>query len=428
MPDLVDAGLAGLCVAALAVSRYLSPIVLQVIVVATALCVLLASRRPTVRVTENYEEPKDKGTGTEGMPAPGKLLHFVAGHANLGTAGADAAFVPEQPTEMSSAIVGPPSSQAGVFGEFAMFVTIDGAALGTETSSLIKVAGLSGEAMAHIELLLRPTVHGLVELVARIAGEDVAVERPPGAGQYVYWMMRSGQSMHVGVTGQGGTVTASREVKAAVTPSVTAPMRVNSDSRNLGKISLFGVYEGALDESDAAALLAELRRRAVLSDPVVSRISEDLSAALRDAQETVTRNPYGTDAVQDACASITDWTRPNYADAGAKCREAVRQHCEAAPKSAGCECWDEDAPRYLTAACVNHRMAFGPVVGADLGKLTPKQIETVKSSYGLAPAAKQAVAVVPVSTQQLPAPALPALATTPPPPRVRRWYDILLGT
>jgi hypothetical protein len=344
----------------------------------------------------------------EGMPSPGRLHHLIVGDdmRNKGSAGERATFVRLSEGD----VTGPPSSEAGVFSDFTSFIAFDGKAPATE-ASLMRVAGIRGSDLAHIELLLRPTPDDGVEVVARVGADEAVVQRPPGSGQYVYWMTRAGQTLDVGAVAQGGSVSGTVETGARVSPDVTAPMRLNADSAILGKFLFFGTYSGSLDDRERAALFAELRRRALLADPVVAQLAGELSEAVSQARSATKRNPYGTDAVQDACPSVTDWTRPNLADAGDACRATIATHCEANPKGTGCECWDKDAARYATPACVNHRLAFGKEAGTDLASLTAEQVADVKRKYGLVHA--------------VPAPAPKVAAAPARVARRRRWYDFL---
>jgi hypothetical protein len=142
----------------------------------------------------------------------------------------------------------------------------------------------------------------------------------------------------------------------------------------------------------------ELKRRALLTNPIVSAMADRERASAAAMHDMVNKNPWASEKVAAQCSAIKDWTNPNFAVASDECRASIAHHCQMHPKAAGCECWDQDSATYTRPSCVAQRELFGE---------KPEVVEP--------PEPVQQVTTTP---SEMPPPFLPKPMT---------WLDTLLG-
>lgn len=393
--------IASASVIALCVANRMSPIVIQaVLILAVIVRVYLQAAYPRELMSERFD-PQEP----DAMPYRDYLQYHVKADDNkLTSVGkAEGAFVLQGETA-SSQVVGPPSHLCSVGGDFTIFVTLLGRAP-INRSNVFRVYGsapFEGEqVMIQVQMLMDPQPDGSVDVTASVGPCAVSVKRPQGSDQVSYVFQRTAQSLTLTAftPTASGLVDANEPCTIKVEPTVSTPMTINSPDESVGALVEFGIYSRALPASEMNALVMELKRRALLTNPIVSAMADRERASATAMRNMVNENPWESEKIAEQCSAIKDWTKPNFAVASDECRASIAHHCQIHPKTSGCECWDQDSATYKRPSCVIQRELFGE---------TPQVVE---------PPAPEPTQVI-TTASELPPAFLPKPMT---------WLDTLLG-
>jgi hypothetical protein len=284
-------------------------------------------------------------------------------------------------------ITGMTSQQAGVFEDFTIITTLTLPLNGTV--SLFKVHGMKSGALSKIELAVQPGPEAKRQIQLSCGSSAVTANVSATASPVTIVAMRKGNRVTINQIIHGITPTVDAHEgdlsdDSRMTPEVTTPVELASGGVSGGDAYLkrLIVWSAPLTSDEISAVIKRAWVVEILKDPVVARIIQDEEAASANAANAKTKNPYGSEVIQNTCSAIKDWTLPDaLAMADEACWNSISAHCSANPTSPGCKCWDPALS--LTASCVNFRAQLSGKPPPNLSALTPAQLEQVKHVYGL---------------------------------------------
>lgn len=384
------------------------PLTIQLALLGVLLLALVRKSNETVAIVEKYESEAVGVSVNDGvvkedytkLPKKEALvahLSYMAGQLKdaktIGDPVSNGMWLLETPNGTSDSIVmrskitGMTSQQAGVFDDFTIIMTLTMPF--NATMSMFKAQGMKTGALSSIELAVQPGPEGKRQVKLMCGSSAVTANVTATASPVTIVALRKGNNVTIsqtihGITSAVDTYEGVLSDDSRITPEVTTPVELASGGVSGGDAYLkrLIVWSIALAPEDISAVIKRAWVVEILKEPVVARIVKEEEASALNATKAKTMNPYGSEVIQNTCASIKDWTLPDaVAMADSACWSAISAHCTANPTAPGCKCWDPALS--LTASCVNFRAQLSGQVPPNLAALTPAQLEEVKHVYGL---------------------------------------------
>jgi hypothetical protein len=380
------------------------PITIQMLLVAAVLIAVFRAQTAQTIKAEHMTQPKIAGEpDLYAPPVADMLTHSVeAMRGGLDQAksivddAAGGVFESQVGNTRDDVLVlsdpwsGPPSNVAGVFEDFTIAVTVTIPEQGQV--SLFKAAAMTTTGLGAVEVRVQPGADGRRQLSLMYGDDtgtvstDVAATKEP----VTIICRKSGlkvvlqQATH-SVTADNQRVELDMSDTARARPQVTTPVLLGAPGSAGGDalLSRLLVWKVAIPDDIINHIVLQGKMIALRKDDVFQSLISERDRAYKTAADAKTRNPYGSDAIQEACkASITDWTKPGeIAFATVGCKDSITDFCKANPDHPECACFGD--AKKDTAACKQFLGLLKSSPPADLENLTPEELAAIVGKYGL---------------------------------------------
>lgn len=283
---------------------------------------------------------------------------------------------------------GPPSNVAGVFDDFTIAATVTIPQQGQV--SIFKAAAMTPGGLGAVELRVQPGADGRRQL-ALMFGDDTVTSDVAATKEPVTIVCRKNglkallqQTTH-SVTADNQRVELDVSDTARARPQVTTPVLLGASGTAGGDslLSRLLVWKVSVPDDIISQIVLQGKMIALRKDDVFQSLISERDRAYQSAADAKTRNPYGSDAIQEACkVSIADWTKPGeIAFATVGCKDAISDFCKANPDHPECACFGD--AKKDTPACKQFLSLLKSTPPADLENLTPEELAAVVGKYGL---------------------------------------------
>lgn len=184
--------------------------------------------------------------------------------------------------------------------------------------------------------------HRLV-LHGRFGDDEVQIAYVPTQYARTHFLIRDGSRLSIGYYDPYmKDAVVIEESVLAKSPSMSydnKPCIVNATKSPIGRIRSVVVYKQGMRDH-LQAILKGIASHTFLQNELYRRLFDDLSSLRKSVQESKSTAPVAN--VQQACSSVSDWTRFDPVSASEECRAAIDDSCKKDPSQPFCACWTDE--------------------------------------------------------------------------------------
>ena len=184
--------------------------------------------------------------------------------------------------------------------------------------------------------------HRLV-LHGRFGDDEVQIAYVPTQYARTHFLIRDGSRLTIGwYDPYMKNAVATEESVLAKSPSMSydsKPCIVNATKSPIGRIRSVVIYKQGMRDH-LQAILRGIASHTFLQNELYKRLFDDLSSLRKSVRDQKSNAPVAN--VQQACSTVSDWTRFDPINATEECRAAIDESCKKDPSQPFCGCWTEE--------------------------------------------------------------------------------------